>query len=136
MTSPIDCGSNRYARRLVLLGLLCGVLTIVSTLARRQGLIPPALAWLGALLPVLPMVGYFVGLGRWLRAMDEMQRLIHLEALFIQFGISALFVMGYGLLAQAAVVPDVPVGEAWPWLWLVLFASWAVGQLIVRRKYL
>jgi hypothetical protein len=88
-----------------------------------------------AALPVLPMVGYFFALGSWVRSLDEMQRLIQFEALLIQFGITALSIMGYGVLAEAAVVPNRPVGDLWPWIWLMLFVSWSLGQAIVRRRY-
>ena len=43
--------------------------------------------------------------------------------------------MGYGLLAKFEVVPNTGIAESWSWLWMVLFFSWALGQLIVRRKY-
>lgn len=131
----MECTPNRYTRRLLLLALLCAVLAIAVGLARRQGLIPPSLRWAAALLPVVPMAGYFVGLGRWLKSLDELQRLIQLEALLVQFGLTGVVVMGYGLLAKFAVVPNTGIAEFWPWLWLVLFFSWALGQLIVRRKY-
>lgn len=131
----LSCYPNRYARRLLVLALLCGALALVVGIARREGLIPPSLRWATALLPVLPMVGYFVGLRQWLQTLDELQRLIQLEALFVQFGLSSIFVMAYGLLARFGVLPDTPIGKFWPWLWLVMFVSWSVGQLIVRRKY-
>jgi hypothetical protein len=76
-----------------------------------------------------------VGLGGWLRSLDELQRLIQLEALLVQFGLTGVVVMGYGLLARFEVVPNTGIAESWSWLWLVLFFSWALGQLIVRRKY-
>ena len=87
------------------------------------------------LLPVLPMVGYFLALTKWVRSLDEMQRLIQFEALLIQFGITALSVMGYGVLAETGAVPNPPVGDLWPWIWFLLFLSWSLGQAIVRRKY-
>jgi hypothetical protein len=120
---------------LLLLAVLCAALAIAVGLARRQGLIPSSLRWAAALLPVVPMAGYFVGLGRWLQSLDELQRLIQLEALLVQFGLTGVVVMGYGMLAQFEVVPNTGIADFWAWLWLVLFFSWAIGQLIVRRKY-
>lgn len=81
------------------------------------------------------MIGYFLALTKWVRSLDEMQRIIQFEALLIQFGVTALFVMGYGLLAEGGAVPNPPVGHLWPWIWVLLFLSWSVGQTIVRRKY-
>jgi hypothetical protein len=129
------CGDPRFIRRSLFLALLCAALALIVGLARRQGLIPPSLRWLAALLPVLPMIWYFLGLGAWLRTIDEMQRLIQLEALLVQFGITGLLVMAWGLLAKFQVVPNTPIADAWGWLWMLIFFSWALGQLIVRRKY-
>ena len=131
----MECSANEYSRRSLLMVLLCGALAFGVGMARREGIIPPSLRWMAALLPVLPMVGYFFGLRQWLLKVDEHQRLIHFEALFIQFGVSSIVVMAWGLLAKFGVVPDTPIGDSWAWLWVVLFFSWFLGQLIVRRKY-
>jgi hypothetical protein len=131
----MECLSNRYTRRFLLLALLCAALALVVGLARREGLIPPSLRWVAALLPVLPMVGYFVGLGQWLKTLDELQRLIQLEALLVQFGLTGVVVMAYGLLAKFEVVPNTRIADSWHWFWLLLFFSWSLGQLVVRRKY-
>jgi hypothetical protein len=117
------------------LALLSAVLAIGIGYARRHSLIPPSLLWLAALLPVLPMIGYFMGIGRWLKTLDELQRLIQLEALLIQFGSTGLFLMSYGVLAKVGTVRDVPISEAWGTVWLAMFLGWALGQLIVSRKY-
>jgi hypothetical protein len=131
----MECTPNRYARRGLFLALLCAVLAIAVGFARREGLVPPSLRWAAALLPVVPMAWYFAGLGRWLHSLDELQRLIQLEALLVQFGITGVVVMGYGMLAKFEVVPNTGIADFWAWLWMVLFFSWAIGQLIVRRKY-
>ena len=131
----MDCATTEYNRRSLLMVLLCLLLAIVVGVARREAMIPSSLRWAAALLPVLPMVGYFIGLGRWLRTLDELQRLIQYEALFIQFSVSSVGVMAWGLLAKFGVVPNESIGETWQWLWVLLFFSWVLGQLIVRRKY-
>ena len=129
------CPPNKYAWRSIWLSLLCAALAILMGLARRAELIPDSLRWLAAIIPVIPLVWYFLGLGQWLKSLDELQRLIQLEALQIQFGLTGIFIILYGSLAKFGVVPDSVVSEAWPWFWLVLFFSWALGQLLVRRKY-
>lgn len=131
----MDCAPNGYVRRSLFLALLCAGLALLVGIARREGVIPPSLRWAAALLPVLPMVWYFIGLGQWLRTLDELQRLIQLEALLVQFGLTGVVVMGYGLLAKFEVVPNTGIADTWHWFWLVLFLGWSVGQLIVRRKY-
>ena len=131
----MECTPNRYSRRLLRWALLCALLAMAVGVARREGVIPWSLRWAAALLPVVPMAGYFVGLSGWLKSLDELQRLIQLEALLVQFGLTGIVVMGYGLLAKFEVVPNTGIAQSWSWLWMVLFFSWAIGQLIVRRKY-
>ena len=94
--------------------LLVGVHTVAVAVgvARREGWIPSSLRWVAALLPVVPMAGYFVGLGGWLKSLDELQRLIQLEALLVQFGLTGVVVMGYGLLAKFEVVPNTGIAES------------------------
>ncbi len=129
------CTPNRFTWQLRGWALLSALLILVGALLKRWGLDPGSLRGVVALLPVVPMVGYFLALTRWVRSLDEMQRLIQFEALLIQFGVTALAVMGYGVLAEAGAVPNPPVGDLWPGIWLLLFVSWSLGQAIVRRRY-
>lgn len=131
----MDCTPNRYSRRALVLVVLCVILALLVGIARREGWIPPSMRWAAALLPVVPLVGYFIGLSQWLKTMDELQRLLQLEALFIQFGVTAIGVMANGLLAKFGVVPNTAIGDSWHWFWMLLFFSWSFGQLQVRRKY-
>ncbi len=111
------------------------LLTIVVAVLNRAGVIPPSLRAVAALAPVVIMVGFFVGMARYLRSIDEMQRLMHLEALLFQFAGTALLVMGFGALAKAGVVPNLPASEAMPYLWIVAFLLWGIGLALVRRRY-
>jgi hypothetical protein len=129
------CKPNRFTWQLLGWALLSALLALVQALLKRWNLGGGALRGPVALLPVLPMVGYFFALARWVRSLDEMQRLIQFEALLLQFGITALSVMGYGVLAETGAVPNPPVGDLWPWIWLLLFVSWSLGQAIVGRRY-
>ncbi|NOT06623.1 MAG: hypothetical protein HOP28_00280 [Gemmatimonadales bacterium] len=127
--------SGKFPWNLLGWATLSALLAIGSGILRRTEAVPQSLAWLVAILPVAPMVGYFFGVERWMRQLDEMQRMIQLEALLIQFGVTAILVMGYGTLARAGAVPDLPISRSWHWLWFALFWSWLLGQGIVRRKY-
>jgi hypothetical protein len=131
----MSCHSKPIVWRLLGFAFLSAALAIAVAVARKNGLIPPSLRWVGALLPVAPILGYFAGLSSWIRSLDELQRLIQLEALFIQFAITAVLIMAYGALAEVRVVPDIAASRLWPWLWLSLFVSWAFGQAMIRRKY-
>lgn len=128
--------SQRYFTiRLLSLSLLSAALAFGARFVRDHGWIPQNLLWLVVLVPVLPMVGYFIGVRQWIESLDELQRHIQLESLLIQFGITAIVLMTYGVLANASVLPDLPISDAWPLIWLLSFLGWAVGQIIVRRKY-
>ena len=131
----VSCGSKPIMWRSLGFAALSAGLAVGVALARDHGLIPASLRWLGAILPVLPIVGYFLSLSGWIKSLDEMQRLIQLEALFIQFASTAVVIMAYGALAEVHAVPDVTASRVWPWLWVTLFASWALGQALIRRKY-
>jgi len=111
------------------------VLSIALAALRKLGLVPASIGWLAALLPVLPMVGFFLGLARWLRSLDELERMIHLEALMVQFAATGLLVMAYGALAKVGVVPNLAASDASGFLFLAIFVFWSVGLVAVRRKY-
>ena len=68
-------------------------------------------------------------------ALDELERLIQLEALMLQLGATAITVMGDGMLARAGFLSNVTLARAYPFLWLALFLYWALGLLLVRRRY-
>jgi len=127
--------SASYSKRMMGLATLSAMLALGVAYLNRAGLVPSGLRPVAALVPVLPLVGFFVGVARWLRTLDEMQRLIHHEALMVQFGATGILIMGYGMLAKFGVVPNVTAGTAYPFLWLAIFGFWYAGLLIVRRKY-
>lgn len=126
---------RHFTIRLLSLSLLSAALAFGARFVRDHGWIPHNLLWLVVLIPVLPMVGYFIGVRQWIESLDELQRHIQLESLLIQFGITSIVLMTYGVLANASAVPDLPISDAWPLIWLVSFLGWVIGQIIVRRKY-
>ena len=130
------CEPNKFSWRLMWWAIASAALAIAVALLRRAGAIPESLLWATALLPVVPMVGFFLGMGRWLRSIDELQRLIHLEALLIQFGSTAILVMGYAALAKVDAVPRLSLEDALSYVWIAAFLLWGVGLMVVRRKYL
>jgi hypothetical protein len=101
----------------------------------RGGVVPRLLSGPVALLPVVPLVVFFVRLTAWLDSMDELQRRIHLEAMVLQFAATGVLVMGYGMLAKSGVVPNYPATLLFPWLWIAMFLLWAGGIVWVRRRY-
>jgi hypothetical protein len=86
-----------------------------------------------ALLPV-PFFAYYIL--RWvtaLRRLDELQRLITLEALGIAFPLALLVVMSLGLMQLAGVrgIEAIDYLRLWP----VLFWLYFVGLFIARKRY-
>lgn len=131
----MDQVSNRHSWQLIRISLVSAGLAIVVSLLERRGFVPPMLSGPVALLPVVPLVVFFVRLSEWLDSMDELQRRIHLEAMVLQFAATGTLVMGYGMLAKSGVVPNYPVTVVFPWLWIAMFVLWAGGIVLVRRKY-
>ena len=117
------------------LSLWSAGLAILVSAADRAALLPPTVRPLAAIVPVVPLVAFFVRIARWLRTLDELQRMIHLEAMVIQFAATGILVMSYGMLAKTGAVPNVPATTAFPFLWVAIFGFWSIGIVWVRRKY-
>lgn len=132
----MECQPSKFNWQVLWWAVGSAVLTIAVAVLRSAGMIPPPLRGVAALLPVLPMIGFFLGMARYLKSIDELQRLMHLEALFFQFGVTAILVMAYGALAKAEVVPSLSAAEVASWVWIGSFLLWGVGLAVVRRKYL
>jgi hypothetical protein len=131
----MSCEPNRFNWQMIWWALGSAVLTILLAILRRAGLIPDSLKAVTALIPVAVMIGFFVGMARYLRSIDELQRLIHLEALLFQFGATALLVMAYGSLAHVGALPDLSISDAMSGVWIGTFLMYGVGLVLVRRKY-
>lgn len=71
--------AKSHAWRMIGLSLISAILAIAVTSMDRAHLIPGFLRPLAALFPVISLVGFFVGFSRWLRGLDELQRMIHLR---------------------------------------------------------
>ena len=129
------CESNRFNWQMIWWALASAALTILVAILRRAGIIPPSLRAVTALIPVIVMGGFFLGMARYLRSIDELQRLIHLEALLFQFGATALLVMAYGSLAHVGALPTLEISDAMSGVWIGTFLMYGLGLAIVRRKY-
>lgn len=124
----------QHAWRLIRLSLISALLALAVPLLRGDGM-PAWLEALAALVPVIPLVILFFRFAHWIRSLDEMLRLMYLEALVVQFGATGVLIMSYGALARAGTVPDLPASQLYPFAWVAIFCFWALGLAIVRRKY-
>lgn len=96
----------------------------------RSGVVSVPLAWVVAAVPSVAAVWLLVGYTRYLRAIDEMQRLIQLQAMGWGFGGGFFAICGYQLLVPlgAPVVDVATLATLMP----VLFA---IGVLVGSWRY-
>lgn len=112
---------------------LTGCLTLVAVMGvswalEHASLQPPARLAL-ALVPVALWAGAIALVVLALRALDELQRRIQLEALAIAFPSAMLLGMLVEYLQKAGFARDLAVGDVWPVMFLLyvpalLFAHW------------
>ncbi len=110
-----------------------GAIYVGAIAALRFVPLSPAAQIAVALLPV-PFFAFYIL--RWvttLRRLDELQRLITLEALGVAYPLALLLVMSLGLLklAGARGVEAIDYLRLWP----VLFWLYFVGLFIARKRY-
>jgi hypothetical protein len=82
------------------------------------------------LVPVIPAIFGLVGIMRAVRAMDEMQRRVHLEGVAFAFVVTVLVTLTWGLLERAGM-PKLPS----VWVCTLMLALWGIGNRIAARRY-
>lgn len=110
-----------------------GIIYVAAIAALRFIAMPRAAQTVVALAP-LPVFAFY--LARWLRAMrrlDELQRLIQLEALAIAFPLTLLLILALGLLQMVEALP-VRLAD-YIRLWPVVFWLYFVGLFLARKRY-
>lgn len=127
--------SRRFTSRLFRLSILSAALAILVAVLDRFKVLPPQLNTPLALVPIVPLIAFFVRFSDWLDSLDELQRRIQLEAMVFQFAATGVLVMAYGMLARIGSVPDYPATKLFPWLWLAMFLFWSAGIGLKQRKY-
>ncbi|HEY6236524.1 MAG TPA: hypothetical protein VIW69_15605 [Candidatus Elarobacter sp.] len=83
---------------------------------------------------IVPLVPLFFALSetyRAVRAMDELQRRIHTDALLLSLLGTIAIVLGVGLLQFMAGIPLFGVF----WLWLPICGLYAIGVFLGQRRY-
>jgi len=110
-----------------------GVAYVGALFALRFAPMPRGAQIAVALAPAAVFVLYLV---RWLgaiRRMDELQRLITLEALAIAYPLALLLIMTLGLLEMVGAVRHDFINYLR--LWPLVFWLYFIGLLIARRRY-
>jgi hypothetical protein len=82
------------------------------------------------LVPVIPAVYGLVAIMRFVRAMDELQRRVHLEGVAFAFATTIVIALSWGLLERAGA-PKLPT----VWVATMMIALWGVGNHIAQRRY-
>ena len=87
------------------------------------------------LVALLPVVAFFFFIReevRVLRALDELQRRIQLEALAVAFPLAMMLLMFVGFLQRGGIL----LGEDFRSLWGLLPLCYFIGLVVARRRYL
>ena len=79
----------------------------------------------------LAYAAIIVGTIRAINRLDELQHRIHLEAQAFAFAATAGLVSAWAFLEKAGLPPLAWSEMVWP----IMVAFWAVGLLVVRRRY-
>lgn len=121
-----------YLRRF-LLGMAGYVLLLplALLLVRGEWMQNTAVAILIMLLPALPLFYAIAASVANVRAQDELQQRIHLEAILITALLTGGFTFSYGLLESAGLVPDLPLVLVAPFM----IAIWGIANVLVARRY-
>lgn len=126
--NPTDVAKRQYKVRFIvsIAAYMAIIFPLVSAADRATG------AWkiLLALTPLIPLVVVFVSAIQMIRGIDELERQIHIEALAIAAGITALLSVTYGFLEVA----HFPHPSAW-FTYAVVMVAWCAATPFVSRKY-
>ncbi len=125
----IECLRHRN-RFLVWMAVYCAVIFADAYWLPRPER-TDAIHVLGALLPMIPLI--FAGLETVasVRAMDELQRRIHMEGMLLGITGISIVMLSVGLLQFMVAVPTFSIF----WLWPALCVFYGLGTAIARRRY-
>jgi hypothetical protein len=101
-----------------------------STALLRFGAVEGAAAWLVALAPATMAVIAIRHYVRFLRAADELLRLVQLEGLALGFGAGFVFMTSWRLFERAGA-PHLDISDGL----LVMIVFWTLGQFLAARRY-
>src|SRR6476620_7185391 len=103
---------------------------VVEQLLRRDPSLPAGMRMALALLPLLPSLLFVLALVRMIMHMDELQRLICLQSVFIAFIGTLALTFVFGALQQAGAYQP-----RWDSIGEAMLILWAVGYVYSAWKY-
>ena len=127
LMTPRDRGNFR---RVNIALAIWALVFLGSTALLRFGAVEGAAAWLVALAPATMAVIAIRHYVRFLRAADELLRLIQLEGLALGFGAGFVFMTSWRLFERAGA-PHLDVSDGL----LVMILFWTLGQVLAARRY-
>jgi hypothetical protein len=118
-------------------GLVSMIVFILAYFAARgfleMGGVPDAARVVAALVPVSPFAWMLWEIVRGIRAMDELEQRIQLEALALAFPLALILLMTLGLLEIAVSLP--PEDLSYRHVWAMLPAFYFLGLTLARKRY-
>ncbi len=123
--------ARRSQRRALAWVIAWAVAFLGATLLLNADLgLPAAANWSLAVVPSLLGVAMLGAYFLFLRASDELQRRIQMEALALGFGVGVVAMNGYRLLERAGA-PAIDVND----IGVVMMLAFAVGVFLGQRRY-
>ena len=124
-------GMTPHFRRFFLwMGLYVVAIVAESALVRDPPR-PDAAHLAAAIVPIIPVFLALAEITRVIRAMDELQRRIHVEGLLLSLLGTIAIVLGVGLLQFIAGIPLFGVF----WLWVPICLLYVLGVFLGSRRY-
>jgi hypothetical protein len=126
--NPTDVAKRQYKIRfaIAMIAYIAIIFPLVSAADHAHGAWKIALA----LTPLIPLIAVFVSAIQMIRGIDELERQIHIEALAVAAGVTALLSVTYGFLEVA----HFPRPSAW-FTYAIVMLAWCIATPFVSRKY-
>jgi len=123
--------SKQYTRRFII-GMIAYLVVLPISLVVLNQLpdVSSIIRLIIALLPVLPAIFMMWAMVQHVRALDELQQRIQLEAFSWSLGATGLVTFTLGFAENAGVSS---IGLIWVLPMTIFF--WQIGQMIARRRY-
>lgn len=119
--------TKRYNRAVVVLSIVYVALLFAAVLAiDHHGLSGPA-AYIVAILPALPIIGFFAAIGRYLlEESDEYQRLLRIRQALVATGFALSIATAWGFLESFDLAPHF---DAY-WIAVIWFLGLGLGSCV------
>ena len=115
----------------IIAAVLSGAAAVGSSWLLRHAELPSALRFLAAAAPAPVFLWFIVTELRWIRALDEFERRVVLEALAIAFPVAILLAVTVDALQKGGFVAGWSVGDVWPFMALLFLPA----LLYTQRRY-